>query len=69
MKKKERDSRKNLSLEELKAEQGKLKEKQFRLKFKHRVTPLTNPLELRVVRRDIARIETWLHERELQKGR
>jgi large subunit ribosomal protein L29 len=67
MKRKERDAKRNLSLDELKAELGKLREKQFRLRFKHRVTPLTNPLELRTVRREIARVETWVHEKGPQK--
>lgn len=64
MKRKIKDSKKNLSLDELRAERKTLCEKQFRMKFKHRVTPLTNPLELRAVRRDIARLSGWIRERE-----
>ena len=65
MKQKEKDKKKNLSVEELNAELKGLIEKQFRLSFKHRVTPLPNPLELRTVRRDIARLKNWIREKEL----
>ena len=36
-------------------------------KINHNVTPLENPSEIKVARRDIARIETELHQRELNK--
>jgi large subunit ribosomal protein L29 len=66
MKTKDKDSKKNLSIEELKAELTQLREKEFKLRFKHRVTPLSNPLELRAIGRDIARIHTWIRAKELQ---
>ncbi|MBI2362968.1 MAG: 50S ribosomal protein L29 [Elusimicrobia bacterium] len=65
MKTKEKDQKKNLSAGELKTALTQLREKQFRLRFKHRVTPLANPLELRAVRRDIARLETYLRQKQL----
>ena len=64
MKQKEKDKKKNFSVDELRAELNGLLEKRFRLKFKHRVTPLPNPLELRTLRRDIARLKGWIHEKE-----
>ncbi len=64
MKSKDKDAKRNLSAAELRAEIKELKEKRFRLGFKHKVTPLTNPLELRVVRRNIARLSTWIREKE-----
>ncbi len=69
MKFKERDSKKNLPVGELRSELNGLREKQFKLQFKHRVTPLSNPLELRALRRDIARIRTWIRAKELQGDR
>ena len=66
MKKKEKEVKKNLSLGELRAEIVKLREKQFRMQFKHRVTPLQNALELRTIRRDIARIETFARRNEIK---
>ncbi len=66
MKQKDKDKKANFSADELRVELEKLKEKQFRLGFKHKVTPLANPMELRQVRRDIARLKTWLQSKELQ---
>ncbi|MDE2293460.1 MAG: 50S ribosomal protein L29 [Elusimicrobia bacterium] len=65
MKTKEKDKKSNMSADEIRHELGQLKEKQFRLRFKHRVTPLENPLELRVLRRDIARLQTFLRQKQL----
>ncbi|MFC1678904.1 50S ribosomal protein L29 [Elusimicrobiota bacterium] len=69
MKSKVKAEKKNLSIDELRAELNKLREKRFRLEFKHRVTPLGNPLELRAVRRNIARLQTWLREKELETSK
>ncbi len=66
MKQKDIDVKKNLPADELRNELNGLREKQFKLGFKHRVTPLSNPLELRELRRDIARIKTWIRAKELQ---
>lgn len=63
MKAKELLAKKNLSTQELSAELRGAREKYFNLKFKHRCAPLSNPLELRSLRRHVARLETWLGER------
>jgi large subunit ribosomal protein L29 len=42
-----------------------LKEEQFRLRFRAATVQLENPVLLRTIRRDIARIKTVLREREL----
>ena len=39
-----------------------LEEEQFRLKFRSATEPLEDPLRLRVIRRDIARLKTILRE-------
>jgi large subunit ribosomal protein L29 len=64
MKSKDKDAKKNLSMQELGAELAQLQHKYFKLRFKHRVTPLGNPLELRLLRRDIARMKTWIRLKE-----
>lgn len=51
---------KDFSKEELLAKLESLEKKLFELKFKHKVVPLKNPLELRNLRRDIARIKSLL---------
>jgi large subunit ribosomal protein L29 len=40
-----------------------LSEERFRLEFRRATEALTNPLQLRTIRRDIARIQTILKER------
>ncbi len=44
---------------------GELEEERFRLRFRSATEPLEDPLRLRWIRRDIARLKTVLHEREL----
>ena len=44
-----------------------LQAKLAQLKLNHTVTPLENPSEIKVARRDIARMKTELRQRELNK--
>ncbi|MFH1723425.1 MAG: 50S ribosomal protein L29 [Elusimicrobiota bacterium] len=69
MKRKEKERKRSLSVGELRAELTQLRAKRFKLQFKHRVTPLQNPLELRAVRRNIARLQTWIRKRELETNK
>jgi large subunit ribosomal protein L29 len=69
MKAKEKEAKKNLSVSELEAELRSAREKHFKLRFKHRVTPLGNPLELRNLRRHIARLQTWVREKSLAQAK
>jgi len=66
MKSKDKETQKALTVVELRSELAQLREKQFRLRFKHGATPLTNPMELRSVRKNIARVQTWIRAKELQ---
>ncbi len=50
-------------LERLDAEKSHL----LRLKMNHAISPLDNPLQIKDVRRNIARIATELRQRELKK--
>jgi large subunit ribosomal protein L29 len=45
-----------------------LQEERFRLTFRSATEPLEDPLRLRVIRRDIARLKTILRERELGRA-
>lgn len=45
-----------------------LREERFRLRFRSATMPLENPKMLKHVRRDIARLNTILRERELSAG-
>ena len=41
---------------------AELEEEQFRLKFRSATEPLEDPLQLRVIRRNLARLKTVLRE-------
>ena len=49
---------------EIQARIGELKEEQFKLKFQSSMMELENPNLFRTIRRDIARLNTILRERE-----
>ncbi len=55
-----------LELGELKDEVERLKEAQFRLKFRSATETIDNPLQFRVMRRNVARMMTILRERTEQ---
>lgn len=67
MKSRDKDAKRNLSVDELRAELRSTREKIFRQGFKHKVTPLNNPMELRNLRRHVARLETWIREKSAEK--
>ena len=56
---------KELSTAELQEELGKSRKEYSDLRMAHAMSPLENPLQLRKVRRSIARIATELTKREL----
>jgi large subunit ribosomal protein L29 len=58
-----------LSVAELEQKLNGSRQKLFQLKFKNSSGQLKNPLEIRVLRRDIARIKTILAARGLSKGK
>ena len=47
---------------------GELEEERFRLKFRAATETLEDPLRLRFIRRDVARLHTILRERALDAG-
>jgi large subunit ribosomal protein L29 len=52
-----------LTSEDISARIAALEEERFRLKFRSASEPLEEPLRLRVIRRDLARLKTILRER------
>ncbi|MFB0526767.1 MAG: 50S ribosomal protein L29 [bacterium] len=56
-----------LSVPELEQKLNETTQKLFQLKFKNVSGQLKNPLEIRLIRRDIARIKTILAESRLSK--
>lgn len=57
---------KGMSVAELQEELGKSRKAYSDLKMAHAVSPLENPIQLRTVRRSIARMATELNKREQQ---
>ena len=51
---------------ELNAELEKMKKELFNLRFQHVTGQLENPVQMREVKRDIARIKTIIRENELK---
>ena len=58
----------DMSDEEILDRIDQMKEEMFRLRFRAATTELENPMLLRTLRRDIARLRTVLRERELSAG-
>ena len=52
---------------ELTGELEKMKKELFNLRFQHVTGQLENPVKMREVKRDIARVKTILREKELEK--
>jgi len=58
---------KDLSLAELKKKKTQLTESLFTSKMKNTIGQLANPLEIRFVRKDLARINTAITQKTLAK--
>ena len=54
---------------EIRARLGELREEKFRLRFRMGTMQLENPRMLQHIRRDVARLNTILRERELSETR
>jgi large subunit ribosomal protein L29 len=55
-----------LSLDDLRAKIAELTEERFRLRFRSATESIENPMRFRAIRRDIARLNTILREKEAQ---
>ena len=58
---------KELDVNALAEKLGNAKAQLNQLKLNHSIAPLENPSQIKAARRDIARIETELRQRELNK--
>jgi large subunit ribosomal protein L29 len=58
----------DLSTQELNSRLGELKSELFNLRFQQATGSLANPMVIRECKRDIARVKTILHERELKQA-
>ncbi len=53
---------------ELNDQLKKLQEELFNLRFQHAINQLDNPMRMKAVKKDIARIKTIIRQNELQNG-
>lgn len=57
----------NMNEVELNAEVKRLKNELFNLRFQHVTGQLENPIKLRDIKKDIARVKTIIREKELKR--
>jgi large subunit ribosomal protein L29 len=62
------DDIREMSVDDIRARLAELEEERFRLGFRSATEPLEDPLRLRSIRKDIARLKTVLRERELEQA-
>lgn len=67
MKQKNWQEIKSMSDKELTAKLNELEEKYYKLKFRNSTAPVKNPLEIRELRKTIARVKTLLAEQKKGK--
>ena len=58
------NSIKGLSAEDLKLQLEQSRQRVKKLEFAHAISPLENPMSIRALRKDIARIETLLKQKQ-----
>ncbi len=59
------DSIKGVSLEDLKVQLEQSKQRLKKLEFAHAITPLENPMSIRALRQDVARINTLIAQKSV----
>ena len=57
----------DMTLEDIKAKEAELSKEIFNLRMRHTTNQLENPLSLRTLRRDMARVKTIIAEKERGK--
>lgn len=55
---------KEMTADELQEKLGELKQELFNLRFQHAVNQLDNPMRMKAVKRDIARVKTFIRKQE-----
>jgi len=63
-----REKIRKMSIEELQAEEQELRAQLFKLRFKGATSPIDDPVQVRYLKRDIARVRTVIKEKELAKA-
>ncbi|MBQ0039472.1 MAG: 50S ribosomal protein L29 [Treponema sp.] len=69
MAKDKKNDLKNLSYDEMVAKLNELKKQYMDLRFQSVLGHVENPMQKRAIRRDIARLNTFIHQQDLEKFR
>ena len=56
------------TLVELNEQLKKLKDELFHLRFQHAINQLDNPMSIKAVKKDIAKVQTIIREKELSES-
>lgn len=62
------DEIRKMKIEDMEKKVDELKEELFNLRFQKTTNQIGNPMRIRIVRKDIARIKTLIRENELRKN-
>ena len=62
-KRKEKEDLAAMSVPQLEAKLRDAEEGLFRLHFRHSSNPIKNPMQIRLERREVARIKTWMRQK------
>ncbi|MBI5644361.1 MAG: 50S ribosomal protein L29 [Deltaproteobacteria bacterium] len=57
----------DMTLEEIRAKGGEITKELFNLRMRHATNQLENPLKLRILKREVARLKTIIAEKERGK--
>lgn len=68
MKTKDKEVKRSLTVAELSQELRQAQENIAHLAWKHSLSPLDNPMELRNSRRYIARLKTWIGQKNMENA-
>ncbi|MEK6544848.1 MAG: 50S ribosomal protein L29 [Elusimicrobiota bacterium] len=68
MKRKDKESLRVLGVAELASELAKRRQELFKLKFSRASSALKNPLRIRTLRKEIARIATWTDQKSKESS-
>ncbi len=58
----------DMSVDELKSRERELRKELFNIEMQYAIGHLENPMRLKLLRREVARVITVTKERELEKG-
>jgi len=57
----------NMSLQDIQSNIDQMRERLMKTKLNHKISPLENPIEIRTIRRTIAKLKTELTKRNKQE--